>query len=151
MSGPEPEVRVDDETYPSAPVELIERAVRAALASEGCRDVDVSVALLGDEAMRGLNHEYLGRDRTTDVLAFALADDDGSTVGDVYLGYEQAVRQAGEVGVSLREELARLAIHGTLHVLGHDHPEGPERDESDMFRLQERLLAELMAEDVPRS
>jgi probable rRNA maturation factor len=150
MRRPEPEVHVDDETYPSAPVELIERAVRAALGAEGRRDVDVSVALLDDEAMRRLNREYLGRDRTTDVLAFALADEDGSAVGDVYLGYEQASRQAEEVGVTLREELARLAIHGTLHVLGHDHPEGLEREESDMFRLQERLLGEVMARDTGR-
>lgn len=143
----QPEVRVDDETYADAPVALIARAVRLVLDAEGRRDVDVSVAFLDDEEMRRLNREYLGRDATTDVLAFCLPDEDGSAVGDVYLGFEQAGRQADELGVPLREELARLAVHGTLHVLGHDHPAGPEREESPMFQLQERLVGALMAED----
>jgi len=150
MAGSEPEVHVDDESYPDAPVALIERAVRRALAAGGHPDIEVSVALLPDGEMSRLNREYLGKDRTTDVLAFALADDDGSTLGDVYLGYEQARRQAEELGVPFHEELARLAIHGTLHVLGHDHPEGPERADSEMFRLQERLLRELMEDEAPR-
>lgn len=107
--------------------------------------MEVSVALLPDEEMRRLNREFLGKNRTTDVLAFSLAGG-GDTVGDIYLGFEQAARQAADVGVSLREELARLAIHGTLHVLGHDHPDGPDRSESEMFRLQERLLRELLEE-----
>lgn len=148
MSGREPEVHVDDESYPDAPVALIERAVRRALAAANVSEIEVSVALLPDGDMSRLNREYLGRDRTTDVLAFALPDDDGSTLGDVYLGYEQARRQADELGVPFREELARLAIHGTLHVLGHDHPDGPERVESEMFLLQERLLAELMEDEA---
>jgi probable rRNA maturation factor len=146
MTGRKPEVHVDDESHPDAPVELIERAVRLVLESEGRDDVDVSVAFLDDPDMRRLNSEYLGRDRTTDVMAFSLPDEDGPTLGDIYLGWEQAGRQAEALGLGLREELARLAIHGTLHVLGHDHPEGPEREHSAMFRLQERLLAQLLSE-----
>jgi probable rRNA maturation factor len=139
-----PTVQVDDEGFPDAPVALIARAVRLTLARERRPEVEMSVALLGDEEMRRLNREYLGKDHTTDVLAFALADEVGATVGDIYLGHDQAARQADEVGVSLSEELARLAIHGALHVLGHDHPEGPDRADSDMFRLQESLLQQLM-------
>jgi len=145
MTGREPEVHVDDESRPDAPVDLIRRAVRLVLTSQGRGDVDVSVAFLDDEDMRRLNREYLGKDRTTDVIAFTLPDEDGPTLGDVYLGWEQAERQAGDLGVTLHEELARLAIHGALHVLGHDHPEGPEREQSDMFVLQERLLSRLLA------
>lgn len=141
-----PHIRVDDESVPDVPVELLELAVRRTLEAEGRQDVEISVALLPDEEMRRLNHEFLGKDGTTDVLAFSLGDA-GGTVGDIYLGYGQAARQARELGVPLTEELARLAIHGTLHVLGHDHPDGPERLESPMFELQERLVADLM-EDV---
>ena len=65
-------------------------------------------------------------------------------VGDVYVGIEQAGRQAAEHGVPLDEELVRLAVHGTPHVVGHDHPEGPERLESPMFVLQERLVRDVM-------
>ena len=103
-----------------------------------------TVALLPDEAMRELNDRFLGRDRTTDVLAFALEGGGTTVLGDVYLGYEQASRQAKEAGVSLSEELIRLAVHGTLHVLGHDHPEGPDRVDSPMFRLQEELISRLL-------
>jgi probable rRNA maturation factor len=144
VSVPEVEIHVDDETFPEAPVALIEPAVRRTLESEQRTDVEVSIALLADAEIQRLNMEYLGKDRTTDVLAFALSGDDGRTVGDVYLGFDQAARQAEEVGVELAQELARLAIHGTLHVLGYDHQEGPERLESPMFQLQERLLQEVL-------
>ena len=144
MTGSEAEVHVDDETFPDAPVASIEKAVRRTLEAEDRQDVEISVALLTDEDMQRLNLQYLGKDRTTDVLSFALSGDDESPLGDIYLGLDQAARQADEVGVPLAEELARLAIHGTLHVLGHDHPEGPERYESPMFQLQERLLREVL-------
>jgi len=137
-------IHVDDDSFPAAPVGLVARAVSFALEAEGRPEVEISVAFLSDEEMQRLNHRFLGKERTTDVLAFALGEGNGPMVGDVYLGYEQAARQAEEVGVPLHEELARLAIHGTLHVLGHDHPEGPGRSESPMFQLQERLLAEVM-------
>jgi probable rRNA maturation factor len=124
---------------------LIEEAVRKTLAREGRPEVEMSVALLGDDDIRELNRRYLGKDSPTDVLAFALGDG-GDMVGDIYIGIDQARRQAYEAGVPLREELVRLAIHGALHVLGHDHPDGPEREESPMFSLQERLVRELLAE-----
>lgn len=136
-------MRVAGEDFPEAPFELIEEAVRRTLVAEGKSAAEVSVALLGDEKIRGLNRVYLGKDEPTDVLAFSLSDE-SETVGDVYVGFEQAERQARELGIPLSEELARLAIHGTLHVLGHEHPEGTDRDASPMFRLQERLLEELL-------
>lgn len=144
MSPSEPRIHIDEETYPDAPVHLVESAVRRTLATEGAGDAEISVALLPDEDMRRLNREYLGRDRTTDVIAFSLTGGDDTIVGDVYLGYEQAARQAEGIGVPLDEELVRLAIHGILHVLGHDHPEGPERADSPMFRLQEELVRQVL-------
>jgi probable rRNA maturation factor len=143
MAATHPRVHVDADAFPQAPSELIEAAARRVLATEGREDVEISVALLGDPEMRELNARYLQRDRPTDVLAFALGEGT-DTVGDVYVGFEQAERQALELGVPLHEELARLTIHGTLHVLGHDHPEGSGREGSAMFRLQERLLSELL-------
>jgi len=130
---------------PARWVAMIERAVRKAVEAEACPAAEVSVALLGDAEMQALNLRWLGKDRTTDVIAFSLGEAD-EVVGDVYLGSEQAARQAAEAGVPLEEELVRLAVHGTLHVLGHDHPEGEEREASPMFELQERLVRELMAE-----
>ena len=145
-------VLVDAGELRGAPVELLERAVLRACAAEGRGDVEVSLALLDDDGIRDLNRRYLGKDRSTDVIAFALAGgaEGEYLVGDVYLGFEQAVRQAEELGVPLDEELARLAIHGVLHVLGHDHPDGPEREHSAMFVLQERVLRELLSDQPER-
>jgi probable rRNA maturation factor len=111
------------------------------LEEAGVRVAEVSVALLDDEGIRALNRTYLDHDRPTDVLAFSLGDEE--TLGDVYVGFEQARIQAAEHAVPLDEELVRLAIHGTLHVVGHDHPDGPERVRSPMFALQERLVREV--------
>lgn len=122
---------------------LLERAVRHALSDAGAYGGEVSITLLDDSGIREMNRDYLDRDRTTDVIAFSL--DDEVLMGDVYLGFEQATRQSNELGIKLSDELVRLAIHGILHVLGHDHPGGVERDASEMFLLQERLLAEVLA------
>lgn len=127
---------------------LLEGAVRRVLESEGIAAAEVSVALLDDEAIRRLNREHLGRDRPTDVLAFSLWEEGEPVVGDVYLGLEQAVRQAEDEGVPLAQELVRLAVHGTLHVLGWDHPEeAAARADSPMFRLQERLVRAVVEEE----
>lgn len=72
-------------------------------------------------------------------------------LGDVYIGVEQAERQAESAAVPRDEELVRLAIHGTLHVLGHDHPEGEGRETSPLFRRQEALVQALMADADART
>lgn len=138
-------VHVDAGAGPEAVVPALERAVRRTLEAGQCADAEISVALLTDAVMRDLNHRYLGKDRTTDVLAFSLGEGD-EVIGDVYVGFEQAGRQAAELGVPLEEELVRLVVHGTLHVLGHDHTDGELREASPMFALQERLVRELMGE-----
>jgi probable rRNA maturation factor len=137
-------IQVNAEAAAGAPVDLIERAVRLTLAHERRTEAELSVTLLPDAEIQALNRDYLSRDRPTDVIAFSLGTE-GQTLGDVYLGIDQAARQAEELGASLDEELVRLAVHGTLHVLGHDHPEGVDREESPMFVLQERLVGELLS------
>lgn len=136
------EVIVNVGTFVQADAGELGRAVRHTLSSQGIQEAEISLTLLDDAGIRHLNLRYLARDRTTDVLAFALGGGP-APLGDVYLGFEEARRQAGEVGVPLAEELVRLAVHGTLHVLGHDHPEGPEREGSPMFELQESLVREI--------
>ena len=126
--------------------DLLRSAVDLVLREAGVSDGEISLALLDDQAIRELNRTYLGRDRPTDVIAFALHEEGESVLGDIYVGHEQAVRQAVDMAVPLIEELVRLAIHGTLHVLGHDHPETDARFDSDMFRLQERLVRDLLDE-----
>lgn len=138
---------MDSRGFRDADPELLRHAAGDALEAEGADGVELSLTLLDDDEIRILNRDYLDRDRPTDVLAFAL-DDETGLVGDVYLGVDQARRQAEEHGVPLAEELARLAIHGTLHVLGYDHPEGDDRYASPMFARQERILRGLRNRDL---
>jgi probable rRNA maturation factor len=124
------------------PSALVRRVVRGVLEGER-RQALVSVTFLGRDAMRRLNAEHKGRDEPTDVLAFAMTDGAGRTVGDVYVCSWVAAREAKARGVRLREELIRLVIHGTLHVLGRTHPEGAARTRSSMWRRQERYVGAL--------
>lgn len=129
--------------------ERLEDAVRFVLRSEAISAAELSLALLGDEEIAALNDEYLSHEGPTDVISFELERPDGAPLGDIYIGAEQAERQAAELGVPYAEELLRLAMHGTLHVLGYDHPEGEERAGSEMYRRQEALLAAFLAGREP--
>lgn len=129
----------------SIPRGLLRRGVREALKAEGISSGEISVTFLDDERIRALNRDYLRRDLPTDVIAFALHQPGEPVLGDVYVGFDQARRQADELGVALEEELLRLVIHGVLHVLGHEHPEGRGREQSPMFLRQEELLHRILS------
>jgi len=107
---------------------------------------ELSITFVGDDEMRGLNRQYLGRDHTTDVIAFELGEA-GRLLADVYVAPEVALRSAADESIAPETELVRLVIHGTLHTLGHDHPEGPDRWRSPMFELQESLVRQVSGED----
>jgi probable rRNA maturation factor len=121
---------------------LVGRIVRQVLRSER-REAVVSVTFLGRDAMRRLNREHKRHDEPTDVLTFALTDPTGGILGDIYICPWVARREARARGVSLRQELIRLIVHGTLHAVGRDHPEGPGRTRSAMWRRQERYVEAL--------
>ncbi len=134
-------------TWP-LPEDLVTRGVMAVLSGEGVEEAELSVTFVSDGEIQALNSQYFGRDRTTDVISFSLYDPGDPVLGDVYIGCEQAQRQAREASVSLDEELVRLAIHGTLHVPGYQHPEGKERLGSPMFARQEEILGEVLSRPV---
>jgi probable rRNA maturation factor len=121
---------------------LVRRVVQAVLRSER-RDALISITFLGRDSMRRLNAEHKGRDRPTDVLTFALGGPSGQAIGDVYICPWVARQEARARGIPLREEVIRLIVHGTLHALGRDHPEGRERTHSAMWRRQERYVEAL--------
>ena len=118
----------------------VEQAVRETLRREGVSRSELSVTFVDDPKIVELHGRYLGRPEVTDVLSFALHRDGEEPLGDVYVGHAQALRQAADVGIGADEELVRLAVHGALHILGYDHPEGPERDQCEMLRVQEEVL-----------
>jgi probable rRNA maturation factor len=120
----------------------LRRAALSALTSAGDVGGEVSFTFVSRDEIRDLNRTYLDRDRETDVIAFELGDE-GDLLGDVYIAPDVAAEFATAHGETHGREVARLVIHGALHVIGHDHPEGPERDRSPMFHLQEELLRSL--------
>lgn len=125
---------------------LLGSAVTWTLRSEGVTEAELSLTCLDDDDMRALNREHLSHDRTTDVMAFALFEEGETIVGDVYIGLDQARRQAAGEVIPLDDELTRLAIHGTLHVLGWTHAEAESQPEAGpMYRRQEALVAQVMA------
>lgn len=125
--------------------EGIASAVEWALRAESVARAILSVTLVDDEEIARLNAEYLSHEGPTDVISFPFDTPDDQVIGDIYIGAEQAVRQAAEAGVEVEEEIFRLALHGTLHVLGWDHPDDESRMTSPMFERQERLLADWLA------
>lgn len=140
---------------------LIESALAEACQTAlGAQDVEVELTLCGDEEMTHLNFDHMGERGPTDVLAFPLhewsidmghshlADEDlglppggGLLLGDVVIDVDQAVRQAVEGGWSPVQEICLLAVHGALHLVGHDHIE--EEDEAAMRAIEHRVLAVL--------
>jgi len=100
-----------------------------------------------DAYIQGLNQQYRGIDAPTDVLSFAMQEgepfpEEGELIlGDVVISLETARRQASEYGHSLAREVAYLAVHGVLHLLGYDH--GGEDDRRVMRNKEEEILARL--------
>lgn len=124
---------------------LLTRAVRFTLKAEGVRAAEISVTLLDDAEIADMNTRFLQHEGPTDVISFALFEDDEDPVGDVYIGIEQASRQAMEAGAPTENELVRLTVHGVLHVLGYEHPDGAERVESEMWQRQEGVVADVLS------
>ena len=120
-------------------------AVRRVLAWEGAPGARVSVTLLPPARMKALNRRTFGHRGLTDVISFPLPQPDGTLHGDVYVCPAAArawVKGSGPG--TLREEMVRLVVHGTLHVLGYDHPAGPGRTRCRMWRTQERYVRRLV-------
>jgi probable rRNA maturation factor len=103
----------------------------------------VDITLLSAAEMRLANRRATGRRGLTDVIAYPLPQPDGRMLGDVYI-CPAAANDATGNGVDLCEELVRLTVHGTLHVLGYDHPDSAARTRSRMWRLQERYVTRLL-------
>ena len=103
------------------------------------------MVLMDDEGIAGINARHLGHEGVTDVISFPLWAEGEVVTGDICIGIEQALRQAEALGVDPVEEVVRLAVHGALHVLGHDHPEGAGRTRSRMWALQERIVSEVVS------
>ena len=111
-------------------------------------DAEVSVTFCDNEYIRGLNNEFRGIDRHTDVLSFPMYDSgefdeiecrEGAVLGDIVISIERAKEQAKEVGNTFHHEVAFLTVHSVLHLLGYDHERSPE-DEEDQCQRQRAII-----------
>ncbi len=150
-------VGVEAGPWPEGIADLAERAARAALdagyAGEAGRTAELSVVLADDALVRRLNRDYRGKDKPTNVLSFAFADEDEPDagpdaplmLGDVVLAFETVAREAGEQTKTFPDHAIHLVVHGVLHLLGYDHE--TESDAEEMEAMEVRVLASLGVAD----
>ena len=127
--------------------ELVEvkKVIDYALKNEKINNVIFNIIIVDNNYIQKLNREYRKIDSPTDVISFALEDNDDINyspirlLGDIYISLDKAKEQAKEYNHSLLRELSFLAVHGLLHLLGYDHMN--KEDEKIMFEKQERILS----------
>jgi len=127
---------------------LLEARAGRLLQALGHGEAEISISLVGDQEMAGLNQRFRAEPVPTDVLSFSLLEGEhaafrGDLLGEVVIDVEVAARQASTVGCDLEAEITRLLIHGTLHLLGYDHQR--EEQAHAMKEAEERLWAVLVA------
>jgi probable rRNA maturation factor len=139
------QVAADAARLPLARRRVAEIAL-AVLRAERAASMTLSITFVSKRSIAAMNARHLGHSGPTDVISFGLpAYGPGAATGDIYIAPEVARENARVHGTTVRDEVARLVIHGVLHVLGHEHPEGPGRLGSRMWRRQEALLTSLAA------
>jgi probable rRNA maturation factor len=149
------EIAIEHEAWTEALPEieaLVTRMAEAALADSDCDlgdgEVEISMVLTDDATVRGLNRDWRGKDKPTNVLSFAALDDEDAPrvpgapllLGDIVLAFETCRAEAAEQNKLLSDHLSHLVVHGVLHLLGYDH-EDDEAEAEEMERLEAAILA----------
>ena len=119
---------------------LIKKSVKTVLKIENLEEnVEVSVSFVGDDEIKGLNRDFRGVDKVTDVLSFPIDDEfmiENKILGDVIINTKRVMEQASELGHTNERELSYLTVHSVLHLLGYDHMDEIEKRE---MREREKL------------
>ena len=140
-------IEIFNETLEDINLDDLTGVLDLAVKIENLHKVSFNVIIVDNEYIHKINKEYRNIDRETDVITFALEDEesivlpgDERVLGDIYISIDKVRSQAKEYGHSERRELCFLAVHGFYHLLGYDHM--TEEDEKIMFSKQERVLSE---------
>ena len=150
---PRVDVQVSEGLTVEPDLQWLGQLAEAVLQCEGLdREVTVSLAVTDDAGIRDMNRRFRGVDAPTDVLAFPAEQADGfvspaelpAHLGEVVISYPRAEEQALEAGHRTEMELALLAVHGLLHLLGYDHRD--EAGQAEMWAAQDRILEHLSTE-----
>jgi len=126
-------------------LETVEKVLYSAMEKENLKDTSFNLIIVDNDYIHELNKNYRNIDRETDVITFALEDEDSIIIGDnerilgdIYISIDRARSQAIDYGHSFLRELSFLAVHGFYHLLGYDHM--TKEDEEVMFKKQEEVL-----------
>jgi probable rRNA maturation factor len=129
--------------------QVLERAALTALAHQSVEG-DLAIVLTDDAQLRELNRDYLDVDALTDVLSFPASETDPETgrryLGDILISLPRAEEQAHTAGHAPEAEVQLLVVHGTLHLLGHDHAEAEEK--ARMWKAQAEVLKRLGLSEI---
>lgn len=140
----------DEANFRNSPyLRKLKRFLSRILKNHGYGQFDMNLLLIDNAGIRIYNETYRKKEGATDVLSFSQLEGEESgneepLLGDVILSVEKAKSQSLEYGVSLFEEMTRLSIHGTLHLLGFDHENVSAEIAEEMYRLQNLLTDEFM-------
>ena len=141
------EITITNETDEYVDEALLNKVADYAMMSEDVNNAVVNIIIVDNKKIREINKEYRKIDKETDVISFALEDDDTfiklpiRVLGDIYISIDKVKAQALEYGHSLKREICFLVVHGILHLLGYDHMNIS--DEKVMFSKQDKILDEL--------
>ena len=136
---------VDNNLYQD--YDYLNDVIEKTLEHEKAIDAYLSIIFVSNEEIQKINKEYRNIDRPTDVISFALEDNQMfipsvRMLGDIYISIDKMKEQAQEFGHSQKRELSFLVCHGLLHLLGYDHVKSKE-EEKVMFDLQDEILSSL--------
>lgn len=126
--------------------DYLKNVIKRTLKHENITNAYFSIIFVDESEIQNINKEYRGIDKITDVISFALEDNESlvksdiRVLGDIYICIPRALEQAKNYGHSIKRELSFLTVHGLLHLLGYDHM--VKEDEEKMFALQELILNE---------
>ena len=141
------EITVINETNEYVDTALLNKVADYALKSENVDNGVVNIIIVDNDRIKCINKNYRNIDRETDVISFALEDDDTfielpiRVLGDIYISIDKVKSQASEYGHSEKREICFLTVHGILHLLGYDHMN--KDDELVMFSKQAKILDDL--------
>ena len=128
-------------------LEKVKEVLIYATEKEKLKNIEFNVIIVDNNYIHNLNKTYRNIDRETDVITFALDDEDKvktegdiDILGDIYISIDKAKEQAEEYGHTFLREITFLAVHGFYHLLGYDHMN--EEEEKVMFQKQEEVLNE---------
>ena len=142
------EIMIFNQTNEDIPeLDLVKKVLEFGMKKEKLNNTSFNVIIVDNSYIHKLNKEYRNIDRETDVITFALEDEDSvklpgdmRILGDIYISIDKARSQAIEYGHSFEREICFLAVHGFYHLLGYDHMN--EEEEKVMFGKQEEVLSE---------